>query len=278
MREGNFTRDHGHTLHYYDHGPQDAPRVVFWMHGTPNIGPPPAPLFADANRLGMRWIGYDRPGYGGSTARAGRDVASAADDVACIADGLGIHRFAVVGHSGGGPHALACAALLAQRVLAAVSIAGLAPYAAPGLDWFSGMQASSQASLRAALGGRAASGAHQLAHPEFDPAMFIAADRAALSGPWAWFDSVVGPAIAAGPEGMIDDDAAYVTPWGFDCGQIGQPVLVLQGGLDRIVPASHGAWLAHHCPAAQLWRQPTDGHISVLRHAADALEWLAHQV
>jgi pimeloyl-ACP methyl ester carboxylesterase len=104
----------GRRLHAYDCGDVGtADRIaVFWQHGTTNIGAPPQPLFSAAARLGIRWGSYDRRGYGGSTARPGRDVASAADDVAAIAEALGIDRFAIMGHSGGGPHALACGARL----------------------------------------------------------------------------------------------------------------------------------------------------------------------
>ena len=107
--ETDLESDDGRRLHVYDTG-GDGSRTVFWHHGTPNIGAPPRPLFPAASRLGIRWVSYDRPGYGGSTARPGRDLASAADDAAAVADALGIGRFAVMGHSGGGSHALACVA------------------------------------------------------------------------------------------------------------------------------------------------------------------------
>ncbi len=171
----------------YDTGADTARSqlTVFWHHGTPNIGPPPEPLFAASERLGIRWVGYDRPGYGGSAPLAGRDIASAAQMVASVANALGIDRFAVMGHSGGGPHALACAALLPGRVLGAVSMAGLAPYGAPGLDWFAGMNDGGVTSLQAALAGRAAKKLYEASNPPFDPAMFTAADYAALEGRWA---------------------------------------------------------------------------------------------
>ena len=257
MNESNLVLDDGRTWRFYDQGPsKDGNLAVFWLHGTPNIGLPPEPLFADAARLGLRWLGYDRPGYGGSTSLEGRDVRSAAFDVARIAEHLDIEHFAVVGHSGGGPHALACAALLPDRVLAAVSVAG----------------------LRAALAGSAAKAAYEASSPEFDPAMFTERDWAALSGPWAWLHSVVEPAMANGPGALIDDDMAYVTPWGFECAQIAQPVLLLHGAKDRVVPKDHGEWLACQCPSAELWLLPEDGHISVLMSMSGALEWLRERV
>lgn len=279
MQENELTLGDGRVLHYYDWKPEfEEPELtVFWHHGTPNIGKPPAPLFAAALEMGIRWIGYDRPGYGGSSARSGRDVASCAEDVARIADQLGIEHFAVMGHSGGGPHALACAALLPKRVIAAVSIAGLAPFDAAGLDWFQGMTASGAAALRAAAQGHAAKVQHEGLNQEFDREMFTPEDWAELSGTWSWFDSVVRPALSEGPGGLIDDDLAYVTPWGFDCARILQPVLLVHGAQDRVVPCAHSEWLARSCRSARLWQRPDDGHISVLNSAASALAWLREQ-
>jgi len=275
MRENDLLLDDGRTLHCYDRGPLGPGELaVFWLHGTPNLGAPPAPLFSDADRLGIRWLGYDRPGYGSSTPHPGRDLAAAARDIARIADHLGIERFALMGHSGGGPHALAAAALLPERVAAAVSIAGLAPFDAMGSGWFTGMHAAGEAGLRAALAGRATKMDYEAAAPEFDPTLFTDADWAALSGPWAWFDSVVGPAMEQGPDGLVDDDIAYVRPWGVECARLARPLLLLHGGQDRIVPAAHGEWLARHCPGAELWRYQGAGHLSVLAGAPAALDWL----
>jgi pimeloyl-ACP methyl ester carboxylesterase len=266
----------GRTLHVYDTGADDADGrlAVFWHHGTPNIGAPPAPLFAAAARLGIRWVSYDRPGYGGSTPYRDRDVASAADYVSSVADALGIDRFAVMGHSGGGPHALACGALLPERVLGAVSVAGLAPVGAEGLEWFAGMSDSGVASLRAAAEGRAAKERYEASGAEYDPQMFTPEDHAALSGAWSWVLDVVNPAVEAGPDGLIDDDLAYVAPWGFDPARLVAPTLFLHGGRDRVVPSSHGEWLARRCPSAELWLSADDGHISVLNSGAAAMEWL----
>src|ERR671916_1313979 len=152
VTETDLKLSDGRTLHAYDTGANDADDrlAVFWHHGSPNIGPPPEPLFAAADRLGIRWASYDRPGYGGSTPRPDRDVASAAADASAVADALGIERFAVMGHSSGGSHALACAALLPECVLGVVSVSGVAPFGAEGLDWFEGFGPGGAAQLRAA--------------------------------------------------------------------------------------------------------------------------------
>lgn len=262
-------------LHIYDTGGTGP--VVFWHHGTPNIGAPPAPLFLAAERLGLRWVSYDRPGYGGSSARPGRDVASAASDVEKIADALEIERFAVFGHSGGGPHAFACAALLPDRVSAMVGVASMAPYDAGGLDWFAGMGAAGVGSLKAALAGREAKEEYE-ASAGYDPEMFTASDHAALANDWKWFLDVVGPALEGGPGGLIDDDLAYVAPWGFQPSDVKAQVLLLHGGADRIAPLGHGEWLARQCATAESRTYPEDGHISVLRHGEAALEWLSDRV
>ena len=267
----------GRNLHVYDTGEQDDTRLtVFWHHGTPNTGAPPEPLFPAADRLGIRWVSQDRPAYGTSTRQPGRNMASAADDVRSIADALGIGRFAVMGHSGGAPHALAPGALLPERVIAIVCMATLAPFGAEGLDWFAGMGASGEAALRAAAAGRQALEKH-LATAGFDPEMFTDADQAALEGSWSWLAGVAGKAIEGGPDGQVDDNLAYVAPWGFDPARVAPPVLFLHGGQDRIGPSSHAEWLAGRCPSAQLRLYPDDGHISVLDSAATALDWLAEQ-
>lgn len=262
------------TLHVYDTGGDDARLTVLWQHGTPNTGEPPAPLLAAAAARGIRWVSYDRPGYGGSSQQAGRDVAAAAADAADVADALGIGRFAVLGHSGGGAHALACAARLPDRVTAVVAISGLAPFAADGLDWFAGMAPGGTALLRAAAAGPVALKEY-LATTEFDLNQFTPADHDALTGDWSWLGEVAGKAIATDQGGHADDELAFVAPWGFDPGQITSPVLIVHGGQDRLVPPAHGKWLARRCPAAELWLRPDDGHISVLRSGEAVLDWLS---
>ena len=275
----------GRTLHAYDTrpdgiagrpGPADPAATVFWLHGSPNIGSPPEPLFAAAAANGLHWVSYDRPGYGGSGPHDGRTVASAAADVAAIADALGIGRFAVLGHSGGGPHALACAALLPERVIAAVSVSGPAPFDADGLDWFAGWSPGIAAENRAATGGRAALEAHwAAAEPEDMGAFFTAADLAALGGSWSWLAGVAGQAMQQGGDGFLEDTLAGVRPWGFRPDAIRVPVLIMHGAKDKMVPCAHGEWLAARCPAAESRIIPDAGHITVLDRAPEALTWLA---
>lgn len=178
-----------------------------------------------------------------------------------------------MGHSGGGPHAMACAALVASRVAALVSVAGLAPFSALDLDWFTGMGPASTASLRAATMGRHAKEGHVAMGGQADPD-FTRADWEVLEGEWGWFGSVVAPAIAAGPAALIDDDLAYVSPWGFDLEAVRAPALLVHGTADRVVPSSHSRWLADRLGSGQLRLHEGEGHISVLRHAEAMLEWI----
>src|ERR1700722_4628089 len=279
----------GRTLHAYDtradgqadrggDGQAGAPGAVFWLHGSPNVGSPPEPLFAAAEANGLRWVSYDRPGYGGSGPHDGRTIASAAADVAAIADALGLGRFTVLGHSGGGPHALACAAALPERVIAAVSVSAPAPLDAEGLDWFAGWSPGIAAENRAATAGRAALEAHWAeagAEPEGMDAFFTDADLAALEGSWSWLAGVAGQAMEQGGPGYLEDTLAAVRPWGFRPDAIRVPVLIMHGARDKMVPRAHGEWLADHCPAAELRIVPDAGHITVLDSAPEALAWLA---
>lgn len=265
----------GRTLRTYDSAAEAAPDAlaVVWHHGSPQTGALLAPLLSAAAARGIRLVSYGRPSYGGSSPHPGRDVASAASDVAQIADALGIARFAVMGASGGGPHALACAALLPDRVTGVVCLASIAPFTTD-FDWFAGMAADG--GLRAAAAGRDARALYAESD-EFDPDSFIAADWAALSGDWASLGADAGRAGDAGPDGLIDDDVAFAAPWGFDLAAVIAPVLVVQGGRDRVVPPAHADWLARHVRRSELWYRPDDGHVSILDECPAAMDWLAAQ-
>ena len=278
LTETDLRLPDGRTLHCYDTGPGDgADLVVVYHHGTPNVGPPPAPLVEAPAGRGIRWVSYDRPGYGGSTRHPGRGVADTAADDAALADALGIDRFAVLGHSSGAVLALAAAAALPDRVLGALCGAALAPIRAEGLDWFAGMHAGGERELRAAVAGREAL-EEELAASEFDPAMFTDGDLHALETDWAWLNGVASHGMDAGPGGMVDDDLALVADWGVDLQAVRAPVILLHGDADRIAPVAHARWLADRVPGAELVIRPGDGHIAVLHGAAEALGRLRERI
>jgi pimeloyl-ACP methyl ester carboxylesterase len=262
----------GRTVRVYDTGPGAVDTLtVLWHHGSPQTGAPLAPLLTAAAKRHIRLISYGRPSYGGSSPNLGRNVASAAADVAQITDSLGVSRLAVMGASGGGPHALACAALLPDRVTAVVCLAGIAPLT-EDFDWFDGM--ASADALLAAIVGRDERERYA-AVEEFDPNSFVEADWTALAGPWSSLGDDVGVANEAGPDGLIDDDVALASPWGFDPAEIAVPVLLVQGGKDHVVPPAHADWLLRRCADAELWLRPNDGHVSVLNACPVAMDWLS---
>ncbi len=263
--------DDGRVLRAYDGGADAASRLTMvWHHGSPQTGAPLDPVLDAASSRGIRLISYARPGYGGSTANPGRDVASAAADVAAVADAFGVERFAAMGASGGGPHALAGAALLNGRVTSAVTIASLAPYT-DAFDWFDGMR--SPGALHSATQGRDAR-VEFAETGEFDPEQFLPADWAALEGAWASLGADVARSDEFGPGGLIDDDVAFASPWGFELEQVATPTLLVQGESDRVVPRRHAAWMLSRLPDATLWMRLDEGHVSVLDVVPHAMDWL----
>jgi pimeloyl-ACP methyl ester carboxylesterase len=265
----DVTLSDGRTLRVHDSGSGGLPLI--WHHGSPQTGALLRPLQEAAAERGLRLMSFGRPSYGGSSANRGRSVASIAADLGETVDALGIDRFATIGHSGGGPPALATAAHWGDRVVATVALSSLAPYRATE-EWFAGM-AGGGPSLRAALLGRDAYEQFERT-TEFDPSSFNALDHAALDGPWSALGDDVGVASADGPEGITDDDLSFVQPWGFDPSVISTPVLLVHGGDDRVVPAAHSAWLHELIPGSELWLRPADGHVSILRESAAAMDWV----
>jgi pimeloyl-ACP methyl ester carboxylesterase len=268
----DLTLRDGRRLVVHDAGRSGSPGelTMVWHHGSPQTGALLDPVLAAAASRGVRLVSYARPSYGGSSPNPGRDIASAAADVEQLAEAVGIERFAVMGASGGGPHALACVALLPDRVIGAVCLASPAPYT-DAFDWYAGM--ASPNALRAAAGGREERARFALTE-EFDASQFIPADWAALSGTWAPLGRDAEQAGSAGPDGLIDDDVALAGPWGFDLTSISVPVLLVQGGADRVIPSSHADSLLRAIPTAELWLRPRDGHISVLEACPVGMDWL----
>jgi pimeloyl-ACP methyl ester carboxylesterase len=212
--------------------------------------------------------------------------------VAAILDALGVERFATYGSSGGGPHALACAALLGDRCAAAATLAGVGETGAPDLDWLAGMGEGNQAEFGTALAGREpleellraeAAGVAGATAKDLADALrphLSAADAAALTGELAThlLDSFAA-GLAPGIEGWVDDDLAFVAPWGFELGAIAAPVLVWQGSDDLMVPAAHGEWLREHVPGAEGGVLDGEGHLTLFAgRVADAHVWLLERL
>ena len=277
----------GRTLRALEIGAPDAPLVMV-HHGTPMSGAIFRPEQESAERLGLRLLAYDRPGYGGSTRQEGRKVADAAADVATILDHLGVDSFATYGFSGGGPHALACAVLLPGRCAAAASVAGVGPADQPDLDWLAGMGEGNIAEMGAAREGPEALMKNLTAQAEgmlaAEPDQLVDAmrphlsdvDANALTGELAAFllDGV-RRGLEPGVGGWFDDDLAFLAPWGFDLSEIQAPVLVWQGEQDHMVPPDHGRWLGSHAPGAEARVFPEEGHITLtVDRVGDVHAWL----
>jgi pimeloyl-ACP methyl ester carboxylesterase len=302
------TRADGGRVAFTESGPASG-HPVFFLHGTPGsrIGVLPRPF--ELSRRRVRLIAIDRPGYGMSDRRKGRDVASVAEDVVAVADKLGIRHFSVAGRSGGGPHALACGALLKDRVRSVVALVSIAPFDARGLDWYEGMTASNVAAYSLT---RAA-----LADPALMPSMkkslacdtgalatdFIAerlihelpvADRRIVSDSQIRCLLIEGfrnavtngnnmivadPDRPAGPEntylaGQFDDHIAFCSPWGFEPKDITAPTLVWHGGTDVYSPPSHSRWLASQIPNSVLDVDPAEAHFGAVRYFPHLLGWM----
>jgi pimeloyl-ACP methyl ester carboxylesterase len=265
-----------------------AGRPVLVHMGTPNSRQIYGPNARDAAERGLRLVSYDRPGYGGSSPQPGRTVADCAGDVRTICAELGIDRLAMWGVSGGGPHVLACAALLPDLVTAAASLASPAPYGADGLDFFAGMGKYNAGETRLFLTDEAAARAKtdldreellavspaELAR-EFE-SLLTPADAAVLTGELAeYLVFSMQDGLAPGSEGWWDDNC-IIRRWGFDLASITVPVLLLHGRQDMFVPFGHGEWLAAHIPGVEAWLLDGDGHLTLLQNRVPEVHaWLS---
>jgi pimeloyl-ACP methyl ester carboxylesterase len=282
----------GRALAFVEWGDPDG-FPLFWLHGTPSS------RFArhhdenDYVNAGARVITYDRPGYGGSDRQPGRRVVGCVGDIAAIADTLGIERFAVTGGSGGGPHALAVAARVPERVTRAACAVSPAPYEVD-FDWLAGMDPLNVREVQWALQGEAVlapelerEAAEMLERVAADPAKVLGddwglseADRAGLAR--TEIHEVIrqdtSEAVRTGVWGWVDDMLAFVEPWGFDVGEIQVPTRVIYGLSDVLVPVQHGEWLARHVPSAEVVIEEDLGHIGSPELVAERVGWLLQPV
>ena len=245
-----------------------------------------APLVKLGAERGIRHVVYLRPGYAGSERCEGRVVADCAADVAAVADALGVERFYTAGRSGGGPHALATAALLPGRVIAAATIAGCAPRSAEGLDWLDGMGKENVDEIAAADAGEKellaflepfrakliSADAADL-HAEFGD-LLSDVDRSVMTGEFAEYEAESTRAgLEPGVWGWFDDDVELIRDWGFELSDISCPMTIWQGAQDRMVPLAHGEWLAAQIPGARAKLLPGHGHLSLaLGHYGEMLD------
>jgi pimeloyl-ACP methyl ester carboxylesterase len=251
-------------------------RGILFQHGTPGNATRYESWFTAAEARGLRPIAYSRPGYATSTRDAGRTVGSVAADVAVLLDELGVDDFITIGGSGGGPHAIACAALLPDRCRASAALVTVAPWGAEGLDWWAGMTQINLDEMGAALAGeptlrewmaRVGEEFRTVSGPQMVAALgdaLPAVDQAVATGEWAEEQAQgLRRALEHGFDGWVDDDLAFSRPWGFDPAAIRVPVRIWQGEADRLVPWSHGQWLADHIPGATFTLAEGQGHFSL---------------
>lgn len=289
----NVTTPAGRSLRVAQWGdPGGTP--VLSLHGTPGSRLSRHPDEEAVRAAGIRLITYDRPGYGASDRAAGRQVVDCVNDVEAIVDALGVARFAVTGRSGGGPHALAVAARLPDRVAHVECVVGVAPFDADGLDWTAGMDAQNIVEF-----GWARQGEHVL-HEQVSPlaaedlARMTADGAKVLSDDWQLADSdrrtlgrhdvqqvlveAMREAFWPGVWGWVDDDLAFLDPWGFDLDEIRVPITIRYGSQDVMVPATHGVWLAGHVPGAAVVVDAGEGHLPSPEAVLERLVALAARV
>ena len=266
----------GRTLDVFVSGEDGAPLVID-LPGTPEGHRLSGVLEEAAAATGLRIASLARPGYAGSTRLPGRTVADVVPDVLAVADSLGYEKFAVMGSSGGGPHALACGALAGDRCVAVAVVSGVGPWAATGLDFLAGMGEGNEIEFGAALEGE---------EPLRELLVLWREEilAAGVPGIFASLQSVLSPpdqkvmtkdfvrqmhesfslALENGVDGWGDDDLAFTRPWGFDLARLAVPVFLWQGEQDLMVPPAHGRWLADAIPGCRARLLPDDGHLTML--------------
>jgi pimeloyl-ACP methyl ester carboxylesterase len=278
----------GGSLEFCRSGPQDADTLLVFHVGSPSAATVFPNVTEAAAARGVRTVTYSRPGYGGSTRRKGRTFADEATSAAALADHLGASTFLVAGWSGGGPAALACAALLPDRVRSCAALASVSPREEVGEGWFDWWSEEDQKELRALA---TSPPDPFVAEYEEGAKMFATitatdllgfpgspeADRAALTRSPGFAEALADSmrrAVGTGIDGWLDDAVAFARPWGFRVRDIGVPVTVRQGEADHLTRIEHGRWLAEHIPGARAQILPGHGHSSILNPFDEVMDAL----
>ena len=283
------TAHDGRTLTYVEWGDPSG-FAVFTLHGTP--GSRLSRHFDESAYVeaGARVITYDRPGYGGSERHRGRRVVDCVADVEALADALGLDSFAVIGGSGGGPHALAVAARLPERVTRVTCAVGIVPFETEDFDFFEGMDPNNVREVGWALEGEDVltrelerEATEMLERIAIDPSKIMGddwelpeADRAELARPERHdvIRAAMSESFANGVFGWVDDDLCWISPWGFEVEEVRVPARVVYGSTDVLVPRQHGEWLARHVPNAEVVVEETKGHIPDPELVVERYSWL----
>ena len=264
-----MTQD-GRTLAFALWGDPDG-FPVLGNHGCPGSRFDRWPDEALYSQLGIFLVTHDRAGYALSSRRRGRQVVDEVDDLVVLADHLGVERFGVTGASGGGPHALACAARVPQRVVGAVASVCIAPIGDGGMEydaWLDGMDPENVEFSKLEVAGDEpaltekleALREHVASSIESNPrAMLDAFELSESDGTATAIPETAQVATESGREwtrgnvgGWVDDSLALARPWGFDLMQIEVPVLLRYGLTDVLVPPGHGHWLAATIPGCEV--------------------------
>jgi pimeloyl-ACP methyl ester carboxylesterase len=287
----------GRTLAYATWG-DPAGFPILSLHGTPGCRLNRWPNEDVYIGAGAYMVTHDRAGYGRSDRHQGRSIVDEVADVAALADELGLDRFGVTGGSGGGPHVLACAALLPDRVVRAVCSVGVAPFGSSGLtedEWLAGMDPENVKEFRWAQAGedvltRELETLYEEAAKRVavDPSSLLddfelsEADRAAMARPEAIqvTREMTAEFAVNGVGGWVDDDLAFLRPWGFEVATISVPVLIRYGLTDVLVPAAHGEWLAENVPGCIVEIEDAGGHLGTdpEEEIASGVRWLSEGV
>jgi pimeloyl-ACP methyl ester carboxylesterase len=256
---------------------------LVFHHGTPGAVNPLRAFERAAHDRGLRLVTTSRPGYGGSSRQSGRAVVDVVADTEAVLEFIGAGRCLVAGWSGGGPHALACAARL-RAAAGVLLIASVAPYEATGLDWTAGMGDDNVAEYEAARGGEAKlrpilevqrEALREMTQADLTAtfeSLFPPVDTAVLNDEFGEdVASGIREAIRVGVDGWLDDDLAFTKPWGFGLDEIAVPVMIWQGTEDLMVPFAHGEWLSANVPGGTPHLERGEGHLSIMIGAFDRM-------